>query len=300
MTSEIFTVLKREPSGSISRLFNEIVTCRLADGSLRRLLLKRGAPDSDPTRGHRAGPRYEAEVYRRVLEPLRTSAPRFHASNTDPATGETTLLIDYIADATTLAHAELETVRHAARWIGAFHRLNESRVPVLRGAITEYDAAYYLGWMRRTLAFTRNMYLPWLPEVCRCFEAVIGELLAAPATIIHGEYYPLNILVSGEVIAPVDWETAAIAAGEIDLASLAEGWGDEEREVLAAEYRLARWGEEAPAGFERRLAIAAVYLLFRQSGDPEEWAKEEWAKGGDPELLFGYLRQLGERLGAFK
>ena len=297
MTSQMFAILKREPSDSISTFFNEIVTCRLDDGSVRRLLLKRGAPDSNPTYGrhlaygHRGGPRYEAEVYRRVLAPLRTSAPRFHASNTDPTTGETTLLIDYIADATTLKHAELETVLQAARWIGAFHQSNESRVSALRGAITEYDAAYYLGWVRRTLALTRNLHLPWLPAVCRCFEDVIRELLAASPTIIHGEYFPTNILVSGKLIAPVDWESAAIAAGEIDLVTLAQGWGDQAREALVAEYRFARWGEEVPTGFERRLAIADLYLLFRWFEDFDFADREEW---------FLIARQLGERLGAFK
>jgi hypothetical protein len=233
-------------------------------------------------------------VYRRVLEPLRTSAPHLHATNTDPATGETTLLIDYISNAKTLDRVGLKTVLHAARWIGTFHRLNESRVSGLRGAITEYDAAYYLGWTRRTLAFTRDRPLPWLPAVCRCFEAVIGELLVAPVTIIHGEYYPLNILVSGDLIAPVDWEAAAIAAGEIDLACLAEGWDPEESEVLTAEYRLARWPEGVPLGFERRLAIANMYLRFRWLGDGSDWMttedKTEWYLTG--------LRQFGEQLGA--
>jgi Phosphotransferase enzyme family len=291
MTSQDIKILEREPSGLISTFFNEIVTCRLADGGVRRLLLKRGAPDPDPTYGHRGGPPYEAEVYRRVLEPLCTSAPRLHAVDTDPATGETSLLIDYLADATTLKHSGLETLLHAARWIGTFHRLNESRVSGLRGAITEYDAAYYLGWVQRTLDFTRDLHLPWLPAVCSCYESVIGELTASPTTIIHGEYYPMNILVSGDMIAPVDWESAAIAAGEIDLSSLAEGWDDEEVNALMAEYQLARWPNGVPLGFERRLVIAGMYLMFRWLGD-----RPEWITGEEAERQFSNLRKLSERL----
>ena len=46
--------------------------------------------------------------------------------------------------------------------------------------------------------------------------------------MIHGEYYPHNILFQSGVVRPVDWETAALAPGEIDLATLCEGWPPEE------------------------------------------------------------------------
>ena len=284
------TILSREPGVFVSTFFNEIVTCRLADGSVRRLLLKRGTSPSDSEGGHRGGPPYEADVYRKVLEPLGTSTPRFFASHTDPATGETTLLIDYIDPAKRLKY--VECLVDAARWIGKFHRINEARVDALADVVKRYDSAYYLGWVRRTLEFSGDANRRWLPTLGCRFEALVGELLVASATVIHGEYYPHNILVSEGVIYPVDWESAAIAAGEIDLASLTEGWPNKDNRACEAEYRRARWPGGVPIEFERRLAIAKMYFLFRWLGDRSECPTVESAA-----KPFKRLRQLGEQLG---
>ena len=62
------------------------------------------------------------------------------------------------------------------------------------------------------------------PAVCQRADEFIAQLLAAPRTMIHGEFYPGNILYEKGRICPVDWESAAIAAGELDLAALTEGW----------------------------------------------------------------------------
>jgi hypothetical protein len=56
------TILHREPAVHISTSFNEIVTCRFTDGSVRRLLLKRGVSHSDRSHGHHGGVPYEAIV----------------------------------------------------------------------------------------------------------------------------------------------------------------------------------------------------------------------------------------------
>src|SRR5260370_18538076 len=99
MTSQPITILNREPAVYVSTFFNEIVTCRLADGSVRRLIAKRGGGHSEPTYGHRGGVPYEAKVYCSVLQPLATTTPRFYGAERDAATGGTTLLIDYLENA---------------------------------------------------------------------------------------------------------------------------------------------------------------------------------------------------------
>ena len=86
-----------------------------------------------------------------------------------------------------------------------------------------------------------------LAGLATTFEERASELTSAPQTIIHGEYYPKNILVREGEIFPVDWESAAVAAGEIDLASLTEGWPEEDKRVCQAEYCAARWPNGAPA-----------------------------------------------------
>ena len=158
----------------------------------------------------------------------------------------------------------------AARWIGQFHAANERRLqhtplPFLRC----YDADYYRGWARRTaLRAADQPHCPlWLPRLCQQFEALIALLLAAPPTIIHGEYYPKNILYREGTIYPVDWESAAVAAGEIDLASLTEGWPAEIARRCEREYQQARWPRGAPAAFARTLEAARLYWCFRWLSD---------------------------------
>lgn len=286
-----FTVVRRDPSGRVSTFFNEVVTCRTEAGELR-MLLKRGGAHADPTYGHRGGVPYEAEIYRRVLEPLGLSTARLHAVETDPAGGDTTLWIDYLDDAQPLGIAEPGALLLAARWIGEFHRRNEPRVAELAGCVHRYDAEYYIGWAERTQRFASGCGYAWLPALRRRWPDLARELLAPPLTVIHGEYYPGNILVRDRIICPVDWESAAIAAGEIDLASVTEGWPEEDRRVCQAEYRRWRQREDTVAGFERRLAIAEMYLAFRWLGDRQEWVRTE-----DAEWRFGRLLRLAGQLG---
>ena len=102
----------------------------------------------------------------------------------------------------------------AARWIGEFHAANEARAAeASRSFLTAYDAAYYRGWPRRAFRLARrlDLPLPWLRTLCKRIEEEIVALAQLPQTVIHGEYYPHNIMFQAGVIRPVDWETAAIA-----------------------------------------------------------------------------------------
>jgi len=110
-------------------------------------------------------------------------------------------------------------------------------------------------------------------------------------TIIHGEYYPKNVLYRDGIIYPVDWESAAIAAGEIDLACLTDRWpADTVRECERA-YQQSRWPDGAPAAFAQRLAAARLYIHLRWLGDRPEWTTRQqyWR--------FDHLRSVGEQLG---
>jgi hypothetical protein len=91
------------------------------------------------------------------------------------------------------------------------------------------------------------------------------------------------------MIYPVDWESAAVAVGEIDLAALTEGWPQAFVQQCELEYQRARWPDGPSTCFERRLAAARLYLQFR-------WLGSETDR--DPSLpRFERLRCEGERLG---
>jgi thiamine kinase-like enzyme len=117
-------------------------------------------------------------------------------------------------------------------------------------------------------------------------EALNG-LLASPLTVIHGEYYSHNILVSRGTIHPIDWESAALAAGEIDLAMLTEKWAEEVRIACDHAYCIARWPDRRPETITARLQLAQLYVEFRWLGE----SADHWWKG-----RIDNLRQLGEEL----
>ena len=105
------------------------------------------------------------------------------------------------------------------------------------------DIAFYLGWARQTASFASRSpsQFSWIVALCRRYEGHVDSLLSAEQTIVHGEFYPSNVLVKSEVVYPVDWESAAHAAGELDLAALIEGWSTQRAEPCILEYLSSRW-----------------------------------------------------------
>ena len=98
--------------------------------------------------------------------------------------------------------------------------------------------------------------------------------MPAREAIIHGEYYPSNIQLRDTVVRPVDWESAAVAMGEIDLATLTDGWPKAIKRECENAYAQARWSGKEPEAFRRRLKLANVYVNFRWLGG-KEWEKEK-------------------------
>jgi thiamine kinase-like enzyme len=287
------TILERQPNFPASTFPAEIVSCRLEDGSERRLFCKYTAGRSHNSSGHRGGVAYEAAVYQHVLQPSKTSVPTFYGCFPDVKTGEMWLILEYLDKSLRLKNTRrLAVLSQGAAWIGNFHVRSEARLSLAPiPSLNKYDAEYYRGWARRTSLFAgrRHRRFAWLAALCERFEDVIPLLLNLPLTIIHGEYYPPNILWRDGVIYPVDWESAAIAVGEIDLAALTEGWPPEFVQQCELEYQRARWPEGSFTGFERRLAAARLYLHFRWLGGQTD---------RDTSLSrFERLRCEGERLG---
>src|SRR5207249_5651990 len=99
-------------------------------------------------------------------------------------------------------------------------------------------------------------------------RALVPRLLAAPKTVIHGEYFGLNIIYRNGICGTTDWQSAAIAPGEIDLASVTHSWPPEIVRKSERAYIRSRWPEGAPDDFEDILEAARVYMNLRWLGDP--------------------------------
>ena len=297
------TILGRKPPFMMSTFPNEVVTCRLPGGEKQRVFIKYEGGCSHNSFGHRGGIGYEAEVYRRLLQRLPDFRPRFLGSHVDGESGGTWLFLEYVDGAVRVRDIGLNARRsgpppllEVARWIGRFHRAHEA--PAAAGEfpfVHRYDAAYYRGWARRTSEFARPLQarFPWLGRLRWRSGRWMAPLLEASPTVIHGEFYARTVLTRGRRLYCVDWESAAVGAGEIDLAALTEGRGWPRELVGQCEraYESARWPGEAPSNFRRTLDSARLYLQFRWLGERPDWTM-------DPKNLWRFreLRTLAERL----
>lgn len=286
-------VLSRELPSRPSTYPCEIINCQTEDDRELRLFCKYGVDYGYRTRDHRGGVEYEATVYRHVLMLLTDSIPTFYGAHKDSMTGNTWLILGYLENSTHASFThQFRDMPMAARWIARFHVANVA-YPSKGTAnwLKRYDDEYYLNWARRTSLSAGRLHqsFPWLTTLCERFEECVGLLLSPPLTAIHGEYYPGNIVFCDGAIYPVDWESAAIAAGEIDLASLTEGWQPEIVKECEFEYKRIRWPSGVPINFERTLTAARLYLHFRWLGERSDcttlknwqWRFEELHSGGE-------------------
>jgi aminoglycoside phosphotransferase (APT) family kinase protein len=256
------------PEGSSAA---DIVRCRTPDGTPLHVFCKYPAPDEHTRYGHRGGLSREAYVYEHLL--AASGAPRTvrcYGSHLGPD-GRPWLLLEYLENSERMDRtAHTEIIYDAARWIGQFHASQQPRVAQPGSLpLTVYDDQYYLGWVTRTCRYSAVLAHPphWIDRICAHARRILQPLHDAPRTVIHGEYYPKNIVLQDGHVYPIDWESAAIAPGEIDLASLTERWPPEIAGRCAREYARARWPVGAPDQFPARLAAARIYLHFRWLGD---------------------------------
>jgi len=269
-------VLKRELSPYSTTFPCEIVTCRLPDNKTTDVFCKYSGDVDYTGFGHRGGPAYELSVYREVLRPIGVSAPVCYGGEVDPKSGQAWLALEYLPGALGVGKLHRSgAMVAAAGWIGRFHRLTETRRTGEAGWLKAYKRQYYMGWVRRTVKYSSSLprKLPWLEAVCQRASDLLAPLLEQPLSIVHGEYYPHNVLYHCGRVYPVDWEWAARAAGEIDIAALTEDWSAKMTRSCLAAYQRERWPDGVPADFTRRFLAARLYLCFRWMGDHEDWSR---------------------------
>jgi hypothetical protein len=286
-TGRTVKILERKLPPFMCTFPNEIVTCQLPNGRRRRLFIKYAGGQSHDSFGHRGDVAYEGKVYQRLLRSVPAFRPRCLAAHTGARADEAWIILEYIAESVRVsdmthkrASRQPLAMSEAARWLGRFHSTQQARVgePAL-SFLKRYDSEYYRGWERRTFEFARPLWdrFPWLAKLKASGNRWLAPLLEAPATIIHGECYAKNLLLRRQELFMLDWESAAVAAGEIDLAALTEGihWPESIVRRCLRAYVRARWPHGAPAGFERILDAARIYLHFRWLGERPDWTTRE-------------------------
>lgn len=289
-------ITHREPNLFRSSFPSELVFCRAGKRELK-LLCKYGAGHAESGFGHRGGVAYETDVYRHVLGPLPLSRPQFHGEWTDPATGEPWLAIEYVEGAlrTDAAEPVPDPLTIVGRWLGGFHRWCEAQLGSDELAfVKRYDQRYYMSWAQRTSEYAGHHHerFPQLRTLCERFDSCIEVLMSGAQTVVHGEFTPHNVLIKEGFVYPIDWESAAIGPGEIDLASLTDRWPPLMVKACLHAYIAARWLGNAPPAFERVLTAARLYWSLRWLGNKPEWTQREKSA-----KRFQQVQELGEELG---
>ena len=282
------SAIRREPCAWGSSWWLEDVTLELDDGDTVDLVLKETGRAVDGGRsgtkpGRVSDPRRELWVYRSLLAPLGMGTPEPWAAVDGGRDGPWWLVLERV-DGSPLDQVGAGAAwRAAAAWLGRFHARVGSGPPQ-RGPLVRHDVALHEGWLRRALERAAEEGARARLEALRglrpAHAAAVEEALAAPPGVLHGEFYPSNVMVqvrSGvAVIRPLDWEMAGWGPQLLDLAALVAGrWSDEERAGMVLSYRdavLAAGASCAPLDlFLRRLAACRLLLAVQWLGWTRGW-----------------------------
>jgi len=124
------------------------------------------------------------------------------------------------------------------------------------------------------------------------FPRLVTLLESVPATLVHGDFYPDNmVFVKGQPCI-FDWEEAALAAGELDIAALTHDWHDEVVQAAESAYRQARWPDGSPTLHADRLEAARIIVNCRLLGEAPGWPDRSTRR-----WRVELLRRSAQRLG---
>lgn len=214
---------------------------------LRRESLSPGVRHAKPEFLHDPG--REIETYRRILASAGLGTATLYAAD------GSWLVMENVRGVQLWQVGELETWRAVARALADMHRRLADGAD--EPQLLRYDADWYRMWLDRARAATGG-----LEPVVDAYEHAVALLLELPRTVIHGELYASNVLVAGDRVCVVDWETAACGPGVVDLAALATGWDDAERAAIVGAY-----GDVST----RTLDCARLHLAVRWLGWSRDW-----------------------------
>jgi aminoglycoside phosphotransferase (APT) family kinase protein len=181
-----------------------------------------------------------------------------------------------------------DTWSAAARWLGHFH--NATPAPPAAGdPLLKHDQEYHRRWLMRALAAAHKEAqstprprddarerLARLRALIPAHEHAIDQALAADPSLIHGEFYPSNVLVSAAgAVHPVDWEMASLGPPLLDLAALLTGrWSGDDRIAMTTAYcegARAAGARVRLDPFERGVAACQLLLAVQWLGWAAGW-----------------------------
>jgi Ser/Thr protein kinase RdoA (MazF antagonist) len=194
----------------------------------------------------------------------------------------------------------------AAARLARMHAWGESRIEILsRGSAVRWDdPSLHLAWARRACAGSASRDL--LSALWRRYEVVAERLATMPKTLVHGDLNASNVLVTrvgaATRIRIIDWETAGVGPGLLDLATITSGRLPElHRAAMIDAYRAnldgSRLGSLSAGEFDDALDWCRLATAVRWLGWSPGWSApaahaHDWR--GETLALAHRLGLLGE------
>lgn len=238
-------------------------------GGVVRILAKAGRLEERTDAGDLWGVAQEVRAYAGPLHDLPNFSSPFIGALHDASTDACWLVLRWLDDAHRVAKSpDPQAIELAAAWLGRFHRATSARIrrQGLSGLVDYFDAIPRWAALAQDALVLHARSDVRIRAALDSLESALAPLLQAEPTVVHGDFYPPNVLVHGDVVVPIDWEWCGVGAGEIDLAALTEGWGERAARRCLTRYVEARWGEPADRATERRVEAARLFLALRAIG----------------------------------
>jgi aminoglycoside/choline kinase family phosphotransferase len=237
----------------------------------------------------------EVLVYRRLLPGGGLGGPALYASAYDEAAGRYWLFLEDVGNAS-LKGATTDAWYAAARWLGELHAAYWGREEELLalGCLGEHGPNYYHCQAETAREFLRLGGVPGavarFDALMAGFDEVVAELARQPRTLIHGDVFTENLMVQpGPRVRAIDWESAAVGLPAWDLAHLLDGWEEQHRGKVLAEY-LAGFACRSAVPLDREalarsLELCELLNLLRHLGwEVEACASPGFVEGGLAEM----------------
>jgi len=191
------------------------------------------------------GPSYhELRMYREILSQINLGTPQLYAVRWEPDLGIYWLFLEDVGDSRLRDSRNYERWVPAARWAARFHAatlcLSKSQLSFLR----EYDGKHYRACADKVRAILPELETRDRSLVGRALERYVSHIdwyASLPRTVIHGQFFGKNIMLRSRtgdnMLAVIDWETAALGPGGYDLVSVSSGrWTREQRQAMWRAY----------------------------------------------------------------
>ncbi len=293
--------LRRRLSTYSSSYIIENLRIELPGGRTLDLVLKDLSPSSIMTTADRIrphflyDPRREIQTYRQILQTDRDGTPEYFGALESDTLERYWLLLERVSGPLLWQIGDMEHWREAARWLarlhGEFYRIGHGSLDPSVGHLLRYDRHFFEVWLTRAEEFLKHQRrshdsadLRRFGQIAQRYDQVITRLLDLPASFIHGEFYPSNVILRKErrprTICPVDWELAAIGPCLMDLAALTSGeWSLEEKRTMVRAYR--ETARQVPGGqpsveeMMESVKYCKLHLAVQLLGWAPDWSPPE-------------------------